>query len=79
MNTRLETFEQILTLWGGPSDLADDLGCKYVTAQVMRHRKSIGMAHWPKLIEVLREKGHKITMDELVAMKLSGDEAERVA
>ena len=63
------TFEAILALWTTHAELSEELGVKYVTAQAMRVRKSIGDQHWPKLIECLKRRGIHLTTDDLLRMK----------
>ena len=63
------TFEAILALWNTHAELSEELGVKYVTAQAMRVRKSIGDQHWPKLIECLKRRGIHLTTDDLLRMK----------
>ena len=65
-----DTFKKLLDLWETPKALSEALGVQYVTAQLMIRRKSVGIDHWPKLIEGVKAKGHDITNDDLVAMSL---------
>lgn len=65
-----DTFKKLLALWDTPKALSEALAVPYVTAQLMIRRKSVGIDHWPKLIELARAKGHDITNDDLVAMSL---------
>jgi hypothetical protein len=44
------------------------MGIPYVNAQAMKRRKSVGVDHWPKLIEVLARRGVRITADDLLRM-----------
>lgn len=72
---KLETFKDVLALWETPKALSDDLGTIYVTAQLMKRRGSIGVDHWPKLIQLLADKGYEITTDDLLAMREKRREA----
>lgn len=68
-----QTFSELLADW--PTlQLSADLGVSYVTARKMRERESVGIAHWPKLIETARRKGFKLSYDRLVAMRTSKTE-----
>lgn len=66
---KLETFDDVLGLWVSPKALSDDLGTLYVTAQLMKRRRSIGVDHWPRLIELLAGKGYIVTTDDLMEMR----------
>lgn len=70
MRTKPDTFEKLLTLWESPKALSADLGVPYINAQQMLRRKSVGIDHWPRLIELASAKGVQITNDDLVAMSL---------
>lgn len=74
-----DTFKKLLDLWETPKALSEALGVQYVTAQLMIRRNSVGIDHWPKLIEVVKAKGHDISNDDLVAMSLKQREATRRA
>lgn len=65
----LNTFEDVLALWEKPKALSDDLGVPYVNAQAMKSRKSIAVDHWPRLIELLAERGYTVSTDDLLAMR----------
>lgn len=66
---KLSTFDDVLALWASPKALSDDLGVPYVNAQAMKNRRSIGVDHWPRLIELLAARGHSVTTDDLLAMR----------
>jgi hypothetical protein len=66
---KLQTFDDVLALWETPKALSDDLGTLYVTAQLMKHRRSIGVDHWPRLIELLKVRGYTVTTDDLMTMR----------
>lgn len=66
---KLETFDDVLGLWETPKALSDDLGTLYVTAQLMKRRRSIGVDHWPRLIELLAARGYAVTSDSLLNMQ----------
>lgn len=63
------TFEELLALWETPKALSADLGVPYVNAQLMKHRKSVGVDHWQKLIKAAGIKGASVTYDDLLAMR----------
>jgi len=65
----LTTFDDVLNLWETPKALSDDLGTIYVTAQLMKRRRSIGVDHWPRLLELLAARGYVLTTDDLLAMR----------
>ena len=66
-----ETFEDILSLWESPKELSVALNVPYVTAQQMKRRKTVSVEHWPKLIELTRQRGINITADDLLRMKVA--------
>lgn len=66
---KLQTFDDVLALWSSPKALRDDLGVTYVNAQAILTRRSIGVDHWPKLIQLLADKGYSVTTDDLLAMR----------
>lgn len=70
METKPDTFEKLLELWKTPKALSADLGVPYINAQQMFRRKSVGIDHWPRLIDLASAKGVQITNDDLVAMSL---------
>jgi hypothetical protein len=41
-----------------------------VSAQMMRRRGSIGVAHWDAFIAAAKRKGVKLTQADMIAMKL---------
>ncbi len=69
MSNTLNTFEDVLALWEKPKALSDDLRVPYVNAQAMKLRKSIAVDHWPRLIELLAERGYTVTTDDLLAIR----------
>lgn len=64
----LSTFDDVLGLWESPKALSDALGVPYINAQAMKARGSIGVGHWPKVIELLRAMGHSVSTDDLAVM-----------
>lgn len=74
---KLSTFDDVLALWATPKALSDALGVPYINAQAMKARGSIGVGHWPKMIELLRAEGYSITTDDLAAMWQKASEARR--
>jgi hypothetical protein len=70
MLTKPSTFEELLALWDSPSAMSADLGLPYVSAQMMRRRGSIGVAHWDAFIAAAKRKGIKLTIPDMVSMKL---------
>lgn len=63
-----ETFDGLLAHWTTP-ELSADLQVPYVTARKMRERKSVGVSHWPALIDAAQRRGIRIEYRDLVAMK----------
>ena len=64
-----ETFDELLGLWETPKELSIELDTIYVTAQLMKRRRSVGVNHWPKLITAAAAKGVHLTTDDLLAMR----------
>ena len=54
----MKDFRELIERWDSIGDFASDMGLKYSTAQVMKHRNWISDDHWPKLLEVCRKRGH---------------------
>ncbi len=69
------TFEELLSLWENPKALSLDLGVPYINAQMMKRRRSVGVTHWPRLIDLAAAKGIRLTNDDLVAMTVKRREA----
>lgn len=69
MNSKPTTFDELLALWETPKALSIALNVPYINAQAMKRRKSIGVDHWPRLIELAAEQGVKITADDLLRMR----------
>lgn len=76
---KLQTFDDVLALWATPKALSDDLGTIYVTAQLMKRRRSIGVDHWPRLIQLLGDKGYSVTTDDLLEMRRVRSEQREAA
>lgn len=68
MRKKPATFEELLKLWGNPKALSADLAVPYINAQQMFRRKSVGIGHWPRLMEIASSKGVELTSDDLVVM-----------
>lgn len=68
MSQKPETFEELLDLWESPKELSAALEVPYVNAQQMKRRKSVGIAHWSKLIDLAGKRGVSITADDLIRM-----------
>lgn len=75
----MKSFADIIDRW--PSDsgppkrtslqvFSDDLGVKYVTAQVMRHRNSIAPRYWEGLVDAAKRRKIKgVTLALLFKLK----------
>lgn len=69
----MKTFTDVINLWPSLSEFADDIGVKYVTAQVMRYRGSIAPTHWSLVAEAAKRRGyHGVTIERLAKMKMDG-------
>lgn len=73
----MQSFSDIIGRWPSIRAYADDIGVRYVTAQVMKHRDRIASDHWKAVVAAARKRGFKdITYDLLVdiadARKSSG-------
>lgn len=75
MSKKPDSFEGLLSLWETPKALSVALRVPYVNAQSMKNRKSVDVAHWPRLIELLAARGIVITSDDLVQMAIKRREA----
>ena len=74
---KLSTFDDVLSLWATPKALSEALGVPYINAQAMKARGSIGVGHWPKMIELLKARGYAVTTDDLAVMWKKASEARR--
>lgn len=77
MPKKPDSFEAVLANWSTPTEMSEALGIPYVTAQVMRHRKSISAVHWPAVIKCLKANGITVTTDDLLAMQFKRAEERR--
>ena len=68
-NIKPSTIEELLALWDSPKSLSEDLRVPYVNAQLMKHRKSVAVNHWPQLIKAAKGKGVQLTTDDLLEMR----------
>lgn len=73
----MKNWNDILTNFKTPRDLADVLGCEYQAARKMLERKRVASRHWPKLISGLSALGKTITAAELAA--LAADNSPRLS
>ena len=63
------TFRSVIDSWPSIQEFADDLGVKYVTAQLMRHRDSIAAKHWkPVVVAARKRRLSGITLDLLASI-----------
>ncbi len=65
-------FRSVIDRWPKPSiaQFAEDVGIHYVTAQVMRHRNSIGPDHWPAVVDAAQRRGFsEITLELLCRLR----------
>lgn len=76
---KLTTFDDVLSLWATPKALSEALGVPYINAQAMKARGSIGVGHWPKIIELLRAAGYSVSTDDLAVMWQKAKEERRAA
>lgn len=53
----MKDHADIIRLWPSISSFADDIGVEYVTAQVMKHRKSIHSRHWDAVVDAAAKRG----------------------
>jgi hypothetical protein len=77
MTNKPSTFAELLDNWPTPKALSADLDVPYINAQQMKRRRSVDVAHWPRLIDLLAAKGIALTNDDLVAMAIKRREVAR--
>ena len=66
----MSSFRSIIDEWPSLQAFADDLGVKYVTAQLMRHRDSIASKHWRQtVISAGRRKIPGVTLELLASIE----------
>jgi hypothetical protein len=80
MMTKPATFEGLLDLWESPTELSAAIHVPYVTAQMMKRRKSVGPAHWQSIIHAAGTMGVELTLEDLAKMKIAATgQPERAA
>lgn len=66
----MSTFRNIIDKWPSLSAFAADLGVKYVTAQLMRHRDSIAPRHWNNVVLAAKKRAIPgVTLEALAAIE----------
>lgn len=68
----MKTHRDIIDRWPAPSirTFAEDVGLKYVTAQLMRYRNSIAAEHWLAVVAAAERRGFSdITLGVLAELK----------
>jgi hypothetical protein len=75
MTKKPHSFDELLALWETPKSLSVALGIPYVNAQAIKRRKSLDVAHWPRMIELAAARGIQITNDDLVGFAIKRREA----
>ena len=48
--SKIKSYIDVIDLWPDRQELADDLGIRYNTLNVMRHRNRIPSQHWRKVV-----------------------------
>ena len=62
----MQTVNQIISLWPTAFELAQDLGLKNEThVGVMKHRGSIPVGYWFRLVMAAKERGLNLTYEDL--------------
>lgn len=72
-------FDEVFAIWPSVEAMATDLGVGMNTAQGMRARGTIAVAHWPRLWELPAAKAKGLTADILYAKYMAVRRARRVA
>lgn len=72
----MNTFAEVIDRWPSLQCFADDIGVRYVTAQLMRHRNSIAAKHWQAAVSGADARHIAgVTLDVLA--KLAAEEVSR--
>lgn len=71
----IRSWDDILAWWPGPAKLSRALGVPYQTAASMCRRRSIHARNWSRLIRAARERGERLTAEQLVALADGGEPA----
>lgn len=74
----IRSFSDLISRWPSIGAYADDMGLKYVTAQMQRYRDSIPATYWPAVVKVAKKRGISGVTLELLA-SLAADRASRAA
>lgn len=65
--TRINTFNGVITAFGGPAKYAEAIGIEDFHAQTMKTRGSIPSAYWRRTVAAAKKLGIKgITDDKLI-------------
>lgn len=75
-----ETFRDVIALWPGVGEFADDIGTSYNTAKQMRRRNSIAPEHWPAVAAAAESRGYpEVTVEFLTRLRIARAEPAAVA
>lgn len=72
MSRSPDTFTQLIEDLGGAQKLAGLIEVTDLHARMMKQRASIEPEYWPALVEGAAQRGIKLTMEDLVAMRRNG-------
>ena len=72
----MNTYHDLIRLWGGPKVFASDLGITESAAQQMSHRNNIHSKHWPRIVARSHLVGLEGVTYELLASLSSGRETK---
>jgi hypothetical protein len=62
----MDTFADIIALWGTATSLGQDIGESGVTVRAWRNRNSIPSRKWPVLVRAARRRGlNEVTFEAL--------------
>lgn len=69
----IKSFRDVIELWPSIGEFAEDIGVKYVTGQLMKHRDSIDADHWVAVVEAAKRRGFKGVTYEALARIRAGE------
>lgn len=73
----MDTFADVIALWGKATALASDIGENPVTVRAWRNRNSIPSEKWLRIIAAAKSRGYALTLDMLakIAERASMEDA----
>ena len=75
----MESFRDVIALWGTPDAMAEAIGVNVHTARKWRTRDSIPADWWQRILEVAQADNKPVTADDLARIAAKPENAETAA